>query len=359
MLFDDFRKLVINNTPLIDLRAPVEFKKGAFPTAINLPLMSDKEREEVGICYKERGNQEAVKLGHKLVSGEVKQERIDSWIEFIKANEDAMIYCFRGGQRSKIAQEWLKQSGYKVPRLKGGYKAFRSYLMSELDRSTSSFKPILLGGYTGSGKSLLLDKIENKIDLEALAKHRGSAFGRDIVPQPSQIDFENSLVFELIQKIDRGYKSLIFEDEGKNIGRLYLPIRFYNGIKDSDMIILHTPLSKRVEITFDEYVLKAQEKYIKSFEDEGLDRWIESIKLSLERIKKRLGSQRYIEINKLIDEAMSIQIRDKKLDGHKRWVKRLLVEYYDPMYEYQLKNKSNKIIFRGDDSEVLGFVKEL
>jgi tRNA 2-selenouridine synthase len=200
----DFRSIVLNDTPLIDVRAPVEFTKGAFPHAVNLPLMNDEERHLVGTRYKEEGNTEAVKLGHMLVSGALKEERIAAWLTFIASNPKAMLYCFRGGQRSQISQEWITQSSREIVRLKGGYKAFRNYLMEETERSVEHFQPIVLGGRTGSGKTILLNKIANTIDLEKLANHRGSSFGRDILSQPTQIDFENSLAYALIQKLEAG-----------------------------------------------------------------------------------------------------------------------------------------------------------
>jgi tRNA 2-selenouridine synthase len=102
-LSDDFKSIVLNRTPLIDVRAPVEFANGAFPDAVNLPLMNDEERHLIGIRYKEEGNAAAVKLGHELVSGEIKEARIRAWSDLMASKPDAMLYCFRGGQRSKIS----------------------------------------------------------------------------------------------------------------------------------------------------------------------------------------------------------------------------------------------------------------
>ncbi|MCJ7765819.1 MAG: tRNA 2-selenouridine(34) synthase MnmH, partial [Thiovulaceae bacterium] len=133
-LSSDFRSIVLNRTPLIDVRAPVEFDNGAFSNTVNLPLMNDEERRLVGICYKKSGNEEAVKLGHKLVSGRIKEERLGAWSDFIASHPDALLYCFRGGERSKISQEWLSGAGTKIIRLKGGYKAFRNYLITELEQ---------------------------------------------------------------------------------------------------------------------------------------------------------------------------------------------------------------------------------
>ena len=98
---NDFRQIVIDDVPLIDVRAPVEFESGAFPNAVNLPLMNNEERHLVGIRYKEQGNAEAVKLGHELVGGNVKAERVAAWAEQLDRRPDSMIYCFRGGMRSQ------------------------------------------------------------------------------------------------------------------------------------------------------------------------------------------------------------------------------------------------------------------
>lgn len=100
----DYKQLFLNDTPLIDTRAPIEFAKGAVPNATNMPLMTDEERTKVGTCYKHQGQQTAINLGHKLVSGAVKEERVQAWIKFAQQNPQGFIYCFRGGLRSKISQ---------------------------------------------------------------------------------------------------------------------------------------------------------------------------------------------------------------------------------------------------------------
>jgi len=251
----DFSSIVLNEIPLIDVRAPIEFKKGSFPNAVNLPLMSDEERHLVGIKYKKEGNSKAVELGHELVKGEIKQQRISMWLNFMESNPEAMLYCFRGGHRSQISQEWIAQSGKNIVRLKGGYKAFRSYLMQEIENSTKHFKPIVLGGRTGSGKTILLNRMKNTIDLEGLANHRGSSFGRKITSQPTQIDFENRLAYDLIQKLNKNFEYLLFEDEGKYVGCVYIPESFAAYLAEAPLLVLETSTRERMEITFDEYIL--------------------------------------------------------------------------------------------------------
>ncbi len=355
----DFKSLALSKTPLIDVRAPIEFNKGSFPHAINLPLLTDEERHLIGIKYKKSGNKEAITLGHKLVGGEIKNSRIKAWLDFKKENKDALLYCFRGGQRSKIAQEWINEHTLNIVRLEGGYKAFRNYLMSEIDNSPKYFKAIILGGYTGSGKTIFLNKIDNSVDLEGLANHRGSSFGKKITVQPTQIDFENSLAYELIQKVNKGFSHLLFEDEGKHIGSVYIPKTLVNYLSSSSMIVLETPFIERINITFDEYILKAQINYKKEFEEDYLNLWSDEIKKAMERIQKRLGSMRYKNLIELFDEALKVQEEKGDLAKYKQWIAYLLKEYYDPMYEYQLEKNKEKIIFRGTSSDILDYLETL
>ena len=354
-LIDDFHTLALEKRPLIDVRAPVEFNQGSFPHAVNLPLLDDEERRLVGICYKEKGNDEAVKLGHKLVSGANKAKRLAAWSDFITQHPKSFLYCFRGGQRSQITQSWLAQEGIVIPRLKGGYKAFRNYLIKESLNITKNRPTLILGGRTGSGKTLLLKKLHNSIDLEALANHRGSSFGRFITPQPTQIDFENALAYALIDYEQRTKKPLIIEHESHNIGRIYIPKKLYENFLQGELVLLETPLETRIAITFDEYVTKAQNSYEESYAEEGLTRWKEAMLESFRRIKKRLGSQRFHALTALFELALQAQHKDHSPLAHKSWIKELLVEYYDPMYDYQIKKSPLPVRFKGDADAVLDF----
>lgn len=343
-LFDDFKSIALNQTPLLDVRSPIEFSKGAFLNSTNIAIMSDEERHIVGICYKNEGNEKAVELGHRLVSSDIKEARIKAWFEYIEANPSALLYCFRGGQRSKISQQWLRDIGVEIARLKGGYKAFRNYLLEEINDFSNNFKPLILGGRTGSGKTLLLKALSNAIDLEALANHRGSAFGKQVTPQTSQIGFENNLAYKLIQKKEQGYKSLIFEDEGKHIGTVFMPQSFTQALSNAPIVILETPLDKRVEITYNEYVVEAQNIY------KDYEAWCKSIEDALLQIKKRLGDERYREVASLFKNAK------QSPQNHKEWIAYLLKEYYDPMYDYQIEKRSLRVVFRGNEEEVKEFL---
>ena len=356
-LTDDFRAIVLENRPLIDVRAPVEFDKGAFPDAYNLPLLDDEERRLIGIRYKEAGNAEAVALGKVLISP-VKSERVAKWKAFAQKNSDALLYCFRGGQRSQISQAWLGEVGIEIPRLKGGYKAFRNFLMHESERITATADTLIIGGRTGAGKTLLLHQLNNAIDLEGLANHRGSSFGRHITSQPAQIGFENALSYALIRHEARQHRHLVIEHESHNVGRVYIPKKVYENFEQGGLILLVTPLQQRTDITYDEYVVQALRAYEEHFGAAAEQRWFEDANRGIDRIKNRLGHERYRQIKTHFAAAFATQLRTGDTQGHKAWIELLLRDYYDPMYDYQINKSPIPVLFRGNKDEVLAFVRE-
>lgn len=358
---NEYKNIVTKDIPLIDVRAPIEYEKGAFINAVNLPLMNDEERRLVGIRYKEKGNCEAVKLGHQLVSGKVKQERINAWIQQLNKYPNSYLYCFRGGLRSQICQEWIKETtGSNIPRLSGGYKDFRNYLIEELDPNKQKTTPILLGGCTGVGKTILLNKLKNTIDLEGIAHHRGSSFGRYLKEQPTQINFENNLAYELIKHKDKGYKHLIIEDEGFHIGKCYIPKPLANYLNSGDLVLLEIPFEERVTNTLNEYVIASQADYINFYGNEqGLIEWFNYISNSIKRVKKRLGGEHFKHVLESFERAYKEQINTGDIDMHRNWIEIMLKDYYDPMYQYQIKKTTNKIIFKGNTKEVYEYLKTL
>jgi len=353
----DFRQIVLDDVPLIDVRAPVEFEGGAFPTTVNLPLMNNEERHLVGICYKEHGNAEAVKLGHELVGGSVKQARIAAWAKQLERHPDSMIYCFRGGMRSQISQQWIaEETGHVIPRLKGGYKAFRNYLLDQLDPINLTSKPVILGGRTGTGKTILLQQLENAVDLEAIANHRGSSFGRFTTPQPCPVDFENRLAWAFVKHGAAGHRHMVLEDEGRNIGDRYLPAPLVEHFHKADLVVLERTMEERVQITFDEYITAAQLEYQMAYGDEnGISEWLAYMDNCLDRIRKRLGGLRHQQIKQLLHIAHE----NGEPEQHKAWIEQLLHDYYDPMYDYQIQNKSSTIAFKGDANEVRDYLQSI
>ncbi|RUO72910.1 tRNA 2-selenouridine(34) synthase MnmH [Idiomarina ramblicola] len=324
-----FDKLFLNDTPLLDLRAPSEFKKGAFSTAVNQPLMTDDERAKVGTCYKQHGQNAAIALGHDLVSGDTKQQRVDAWKDFFKDQPSGVIYCFRGGLRSQIVQQWLTEEGVDRPRVEGGYKALRQHLIQRTEELVANFRWIVVSGRTGCQKTEFIKRSSYSIDLEGLAHHRGSAFGRHPEPQPTQIDFENQLAVALIKLKAQGAKTVYIEDEGSHIGSVSVPENLRQATQKAERYPIESTLEQRVEVIYQEYVIEAENRYCsrEQFEHYLLD--------SLSRTRKRLGDLRFRQLFSTLQQALSQDSREL----HKQWIKGLLVDYYDPMYDYQMKKR--------------------
>lgn len=182
-----YREIFLQDRPLIDTRAPIEFDKGAFPSSVNLPLMMDGERQKVGTCYKEQGPDAALALGHELVRGKTKQKRVDAWIHYLQANPNAYINCFRGGERSRITQGWIKDAGIEVPFVEGGYKAMRQYLIDTIEAAPVNSSMCILSGITGSGKTDFLHLRAEAVDLKALPITEAPASVKSMILNPHRL----------------------------------------------------------------------------------------------------------------------------------------------------------------------------
>lgn len=354
-----YRDLFLNDLPMIDTRAPVEYKKGAFPHTLNLPLMNDVERQKIGTCYKLRGQQAAIDLGHQLVSGTVKAERIEAWAAFAKANPDGYMYCFRGGLRSQIAQQWLKtDAGIAYPRVVGGYKAMRTFLMDTLDAAVAECGFVIVGGMTGTGKTDVLARVPNAIDLEQHANHRGSSFGKRALPQPGQIDFENNLAIDLLKRRHAGVNQFVVEDESRLIGACALPLSLHKGMQQFPIVWLEDSLEGRVERILRDYVVDLYAEFDALHGPDGFARFSERMLQSLDNIYKRLGGERHQRLSIAMKDALDEQARSGSTDLHRVWIAGLLSEYYDPMYAFQRESKADRIEFAGEQDAVVQYLTE-
>ena len=359
-LTKDFKRIVIENLPLLDVRAEVEFEKGNFLNSTNLPILNNEERHIIGICYKEKGNEEATKLGYELVSGKIKEERLNSWIKYISEKPETIIYCFRGGSRSRIAQEWItNEIKLDVPRIEGGYKTFRNYLIDEMALEKQSYKPIILTGYTGASKTTLINKLANGLDLEGLANHRGSSFGSHIKSQPSQIDFENNLAYKIIQLKEKNFNNIIIEDEGKNIGKNFIPKPLQEHFSSGKYVVLDSSLEERISNTLKEYVIDSQKEYIDFYGEEGLEKWFTYIQESMNRVKKRFGGDKLNQVIKDLEKAYNHQLSTNNFDLHRDWIEKFLKDYYDPLYKKSIKTSPESLLFKGNYNEVLEFLQNI
>jgi tRNA 2-selenouridine synthase len=353
----DYAALFLGDTPLLDTRAPLEFARGAFPGATNLPLMSYEERAAVGTCYKQHGQQAAIALGHELVAGELRDARIAAWKRFAAAHPTGYLYCFRGGLRSQIAQQWLAGHGVAYPRVIGGYKAMRRFLIETLEECSDSAPIVLVAGATGTGKTLLIRELPRSIDLEGLARHRGSAFGRLLDEQPTQIDFENALAVALL-RLTQQPGPVFLEDEGHLIGRVALPATLRERMARAPLLVLDYPLEERVDVVVDDYIVDLGRRFAERFGDEGRARHRARLMADLARTRKRLGGARHAEVAALMETAFDEQERSGRLDAHRAWIRRLLADYYDPMYAYQLGRRAGERLCVGRREDIAAYVRE-
>jgi tRNA 2-selenouridine synthase len=296
--------------PIIDVRSPGEFARGHIPGAVNVPLFSDAERAVVGTLYKQTGRDAAVLEGLRIVGP--KLAGIVERATELAPDRRIAVHCWRGGERSGSVAWLLDKAGFhEVLTLKGGYKAFRNHVLE-------SFSDVpdlrILGGYTGTGKTETLRHLralgEQVIDLEALAHHKGSAFGMlGQEPQPTQEHFENVL-WDALRRIDRA-KPLWLEDESRKIGRVLLPAPLYAGLRSAMVLFLELPQSVRVQRLVMDYGAYPKEE----------------LAAAVQRIAKRIGPQHA----KAALEALK--------NGDLATVARITLDYYDKTYAYGLSQR--------------------
>lgn len=335
---------------LIDVRAPVEFAEGSLPGAINLPLMDDEERHQVGVAYKEQGQQAAIDLGNRLVTGSIRQSRIAAWQRAIEAHPGAVIYCFRGGLRSGTAQQWLLEAGIELPRIRGGWKAMRRALCGHID-AAAEHPMLIVGGLTGCAKTELVQRLENGVDLEGCARHKGSAFGRHPLPAPSQIDFEHALAQSLMN-VSGG---CVLEDESRHIGVANIPLTFWQAMEQAPRIRVEMPLDWRLARIHKDYIEDLWAIYRRQYgEWLGWALMRKQLSNALGRLKKRLGSARLARLSRLQQLAFREHERGNT-QAHEAWLGPLLTEYYDPLYRHQLEKHVRTYLYIGDWESCLAF----
>lgn len=240
---------------IIDVRSPGEFAEDHLAGAINLPVLDDAERVEVGTIYKQVSAFDARKIGAALVSRNI-AKHLETHFADKPKDYRVLVYCWRGGQRSGSMATVLSDIGWDVSLIRGGYKSYRSVVVESIEAKAPSTKLVVLNGYTGAGKTLLLaelDRIgEQVIDLEGMARHKGSVFGGNPDdPQPAQKCFE-SLVFEKLESLDPG-RPLYIEAESAKIGRLNLPNPLWQKLKDSPVIEIDSPVEARARYLAGDY----------------------------------------------------------------------------------------------------------
>lgn len=300
--------------PIVDARSESEFESGHIPIAHNIPILNNEQRKIVGTLYKQNGREAAVYKGLELL-GPNMSTRLKQGVK-IAQNGQVLVHCWRGGMRSEFFAFLLKFYGLQPILLKGGYKSFRGKVH---DTFNNSLQIIVLGGRTGSGKTILLEKLkelgEQIIDLEQLANHRGSSFGGlGMEVQPTQEQFENDL-YDCLSKLDPN-RIVWIEDENRTIGRIVIPEAIWSQMKSAKKIYLDRDFDERIDQIMTDYSGFSKENLIHS----------------MNRIGKRLGPQ---HVKKAIEYLENGEIREAF---------KMALVYYDKAYIYGLgKSKSGTI----------------
>lgn len=325
-----------SSSDLLDVRSEGEFAAASVPGFHNAPILRNSERQEVGLCYKHRGQQAAIALGEQLV-GPVREARVQEWLNKTRPHVPVIVACWRGGLRSSIASDWIEEAGRNVLRVDGGYKALRNNLLQVLTKPQEFF---VVSGLTGAGKTRLLEAlpITNKLNIEALATHRGSSFGRFMNrPQPTQATFENRLAVAL--RTCTG--PVLVEDESKVIGSLHLPETIYTAMTQSSLILLESNLEERS--------LNIYQEYVADVLSDGSDPELlkDSAMASTYKLQRRLGGLLTSKVIQGIQNAFA----SHDPEAHRYWIELLLSEYYDVRYRYSQVHSSRPLAFRGTYEE--------
>ncbi|SDP32773.1 tRNA 2-selenouridine synthase [Litchfieldia salsa] len=290
----------------IDVRSPSEFKESTIPGSRNIPIFNDEERAEIGTIYKKVSVEAAKQRGLEIVSA-----KLPTFIkEFQEIEGDKLVYCWRGGMRSKTSATVTDLMGIKVFRLLGGLNAYRKWVVDELENWVVKPDVYILNGLTGTGKTAILKRLHQKehpvIDLEGLAGHRGSTFGQVGLQPNNQKMFDSLLLKELERIKDESY--VLFEAESKRIGKIALPDFLMKKKELGKQLFIELPIEERVKHILEEYNPSGyQQQYIEAFQV----------------IKNRIHT------------PISREIETNLLSGNFASAIHLLLEfYYDPRYKH-------------------------
>lgn len=292
---------------LIDVRSPSEFAESTIPGSINIPLFDDVERAEVGTLYKQESVEAAKDKGLEIVS-----QKLPGFIRAIGETEQKhkVVFCWRGGMRSKTSATVASLMGLKMFRLAGGFRAYRNWVVETLKGYTELPPCYVINGYTGTGKTELLNRLAQRgypvINLEEMAEHRGSIFGHIGKAPNNQKSFDSLLVHDLIRLENAPY--LIIEAESKRVGKVYLPEFLVKAKEKGATIFLEVPVEERVANILNDYrPQEHKEECIRSFE----------------HIAKRIHTPIAAEIRSALEN-----------DRFDVVTRLLLLHYYDPRYQY-------------------------
>ena len=306
---------------IIDVRSPLEFAEDHIVGAINCPVLSDLERQKVGTIYKKESSFKAKIIGSSLTAKNIAFHIENNFMQK-KGSWQPLIYCWRGGQRSKAFSIVLSEVGWRTNQLKGGYKEYRNQVINFLDNIGPKLKITLISGKTGSAKTKILKSIENEggqiLDLEGLANHKGSLLGKipDLI-QPSQKFFE-SLIFNKIQKLNLKDKIYI-EAESSKIGNIHIPKSIWKKMIKSPRIEISANVELRAKFLVSDYDYMCNDPTL--------------INPIIKGLKNRLSKKLFDEWTNLIDKKKWFDLTKSFLENH-----------YDPSYSSNTIKNDRKVI---------------
>ena len=300
--------------PVLDVRSPGEYRHAHIPGAHSFPLFDDNERKEVGTTYKQQSREQAIKIGLDFFGPKMRPmvDRAEAIAEK-SGSRTLLVHCWRGGMRSGGVGWLLDLYGFNVHTLVGGYKSFRRWSLEQFEKE---YPLQLIGGYTGSGKTDLLNALVKKgeaiLDLEGLAHHKGSAFGNIGQPeQPTQEHFENKLALALLKAAGGQTARIWVEDESQRIGQVNIPGAFWENMRQSSVCFLDIPFEKRLA-----YIVQGYG---------SLD--VQRLCDATDRIRKKLGDKNATEAIAFLQNGQITEAFD------------ILLSYYDKMYKKSLFNR--------------------
>lgn len=316
---------------LVDARSPAEYAEASIPGALNVPILDDAERAEVGTLYKQAGRQAARRRGVEIVAPKIPALLARVADARLTGSPPVVVFCWRGGMRSRALTQFLELAGIPARQMAGGHKGFRSLVREFFERGEWG-RLIVLRGLTGVGKTNLLHRLAAVgypvVDLEGLANHRGSAFGHlGLPPQPTQRMFE-ALLWDALRRIPpAGYA--VTEGESRHIGRLALPLRVYQSLQTEVSLWIDAPLESRISNILADYPARDQ------FRDE--------FARPIRALKERFGRH-------AVDELMVLL----QAGAWEELVRRLMLHYYDPLYRHTLPERRIEVTIGNQEDELAG-----
>ncbi len=309
----------LENTVFLDTRSPKEYEDDHILGAVSLPILDNEERHEVGLIYKQISQEQAIEKGLEYYA-----KKIPNIIKTVKKYQDKtlMIYCARGGMRSRIIAALLESIGMKVYQLKGGYKDFRNHLLEKIENFKLKPKIYVVHGLTCTGKTDILKQFLPFIDLEGLAQHRGSLYGAIGLQPNSQKKFENLLMARIEELNEQQY--IILEGESRRVGNCIMPPFLWSAMVNGEYILVERENQLRFKAMVKEYFLNpiiAQE--------------IKEISKGLRRVISKENKEKMLEYI------------DKK--EYEKAAEILLLKYYDPLYGHTLNRMDFKATINSDD----------